>query len=55
MRHLASDGIERRPGKALLDLLAEVSDAGGHVESVKEPTLGALDFGGQVMTFIAGW
>jgi DNA invertase Pin-like site-specific DNA recombinase len=49
-----SDRIERRPGKALLDLLAEVSAAGGRVESVQEPTLGQLDFGGQVVTFIAG-
>lgn len=49
-----SDRIERRPGKALLDLLAEVSVAGGRVESVQEPTLGQLDFGAQVTTFIAG-
>lgn len=49
-----SDRIERRPGKALLDLLAEVAGAGGRVESVKEPTLGQLDFGSQVTTFIAG-
>lgn len=49
-----SDRIERRPGKALLDLLAEFSAAGGRVESVKEPTLGQLDFGSQVTTFIAG-
>jgi DNA invertase Pin-like site-specific DNA recombinase len=49
-----SDRLERRPGKALLDVLAEVSDAGGRVESVQEPTLGQTDFGSQVMTFIAG-
>lgn len=49
-----SDRIERRKGKALLDLLAQFHDAGGRVESVQEPTLGQLDFGGQVMTFIAG-
>jgi DNA invertase Pin-like site-specific DNA recombinase len=49
-----SDRIERRPGKALLDLLAEVDAAGGRMESVKEPTLGQLDFGAQVTTFIAG-
>ena len=49
-----SDRIERRPGKALLDLLEEVSEAGGRVESVKEPALGQVDFGSQVTTFIAG-
>jgi DNA invertase Pin-like site-specific DNA recombinase len=49
-----SDRIERRPGKALLDLLAEFSDAGGKVESAQEPTLGEPDMSGQVTTFIAG-
>jgi DNA invertase Pin-like site-specific DNA recombinase len=49
-----SDRIERRQGKALLDLLAEFHAAGGRVESVQEPTLGQLDLGGQVTTFIAG-
>ena len=49
-----SDRIERRPGKALLDLLEEVSAAGGRVESVQEPTLGQLDMGSQIVTFIAG-
>ena len=49
-----SDRIERRPGKALLDVLVEFGDAGGRVESVQEPTLGQLDFGGQVTTFLAG-
>jgi DNA invertase Pin-like site-specific DNA recombinase len=49
-----SDRIERRPGKALLDLLAEFQAAGGRVESVQEPTLGQLDVGGQVTTFLAG-
>ena len=49
-----SDRIERRPGKALLDVLAEFTAAGAPVESVKEPTLGQLDFGGQVLTFISG-
>ena len=49
-----SDRIERRPGKALLDVLVEFGDAGGRVESVQEPTLGQLDFDGQVTTFIAG-
>lgn len=49
-----SDRLERRPGKALLDVLAEFTDAGGVVESVKEPALGGVDFGDQVTTFIAG-
>lgn len=49
-----SDRLERREGKALLDVLAEFKDAGGRVESVQEPSLGAMDFGGQVTTFIAG-
>ena len=49
-----SDRIERRPGKALLDVLVEFGDAGGRVESAQEPTLGKLDFSGQVTTFVAG-
>jgi len=49
-----SDRIERRPAKNLLDLLAEFADAGGRVESEREPTLGDLDVGGQVTTFVAG-
>jgi DNA invertase Pin-like site-specific DNA recombinase len=49
-----SDRLERRPGKALLDVLAEFGDAGGRVESVQEPQLGQADFGSQVITFIAG-
>ena len=49
-----SSRIERRPGKALLDLLEEVSKAGGRVESVQEPMLGQLDTGSQITTFLAG-
>jgi hypothetical protein len=49
-----SDRLERRPGKALLEVLAEFGDAGGRVESVQEPQLGQADFGSQVITFIAG-
>lgn len=49
-----SSRIERREGKALLDTLAEFTAAGGRVESVQEPELGALDFGGQLMTFVSG-
>lgn len=49
-----SDRLERRKGKALLDTLEEFEKAGGRVESVREPMLGALDFGGQVLTFIQG-
>lgn len=49
-----SDRLERREGKALLDVLAEFAKAGGRVESVQEPTLGQLDFSGQVTTFLTG-
>ena len=49
-----SDRLERREGKALLDLLAEFSAAGGRVESVQEPMLGQLDMGSQITTFMAG-
>jgi DNA invertase Pin-like site-specific DNA recombinase len=49
-----SDRLERRKGKALLDVLTEFGDAGGRVESVQEPQLGQADFGSQVVTFIAG-
>jgi Recombinase zinc beta ribbon domain/Recombinase len=49
-----SDRIERRPGKALLDVLAEFQAAGGRVESVQEPTLGQVDIGSQVTTYLAG-
>jgi DNA invertase Pin-like site-specific DNA recombinase len=52
-----SDRIERRhdhgKSKTLPDTLAEFADAGGRVESVQEPQLGQLDFGGQVATYIA--
>lgn len=54
-----SDRLERRNDqgkqpKTLLSTLAEFKDAGGRVESVQEPTLGQLDMGGQVSTFITG-
>ena len=52
-----SDRLERRHDgktKTLLGTLAEFSDAGGRVESTLEPTLGQMDFGGQVTTFITG-
>jgi DNA invertase Pin-like site-specific DNA recombinase len=49
-----SDRLERRPAKVLLDVLAEFAEAGGRVESVQEPTLGQLDMGGQLMTFVTG-
>jgi DNA invertase Pin-like site-specific DNA recombinase len=53
-----SDRIERRDddgdGTALLTLLGRFRDAGGRVESVQEPTLGQLDFGSNVTTYIAG-
>ncbi len=53
-----SDRLERRDdagdGMALLTLLGRFRDAGGRVESVQEPTLGQLDFGSNVTTYIAG-
>lgn len=52
-----SNRLERREGKIgteLLNTLAEFVDAGGHVESVEEPTLGQLDMGSRAMTFLTG-
>lgn len=49
-----SDRLERRGGLALLNLLAAVKDAGGRIESTKEPLLGHVDMGGQVATFLGG-
>jgi hypothetical protein len=51
-----SDRLERRhdygKSKTLPDTLAEFVDAGGKVESVQEPTLGQLDMGGQITTYV---
>jgi DNA invertase Pin-like site-specific DNA recombinase len=53
-----SDRLERRherkngKSKTLMDTLAEFTDAGGKVVSTLEPTLGALDAGGEMMTYM---
>jgi DNA invertase Pin-like site-specific DNA recombinase len=49
-----SDRLERRGARELLNLLDLVKAAGAHVESVKEPELGAASMGGQIMTFLGG-
>ncbi len=52
-----SSRIERREGKIgteLLNTLAEFTDAGGKVESVAEPTLGQVDVGSRVVTYVTG-
>ena len=50
-----SDRLERREGKKLLDLVAEINLAGGRVESVQESWLGELEtLGGSIMTTVAG-
>jgi DNA invertase Pin-like site-specific DNA recombinase len=53
-----SDRLERRhnredgKSKTLPDTLAEFVDAGGRVESTLEPSLGKLDMGGQITTYV---
>jgi DNA invertase Pin-like site-specific DNA recombinase len=49
-----SNRLERRGGRALLNFLGEVADAGGRVESFQEPELGGVNMGGQIMTFVSG-
>jgi DNA invertase Pin-like site-specific DNA recombinase len=49
-----SDRLERRGHEALFALLKDVHDAGGRVESVKEPQLGQTDTSGAVLTFMSG-
>jgi len=52
-----SNRLERREGDIgtqLLHTLAEFVDAGGHVESVEEDTLGQLDMGGRITTYVTG-
>jgi len=49
-----TDRIERRKGKALLDTLAEFTDAHGKVVSVQEPMLGEVGFGAELTTFVTG-
>jgi DNA invertase Pin-like site-specific DNA recombinase len=47
-----SDRLERREPAYVYKLLAQVKDAGGHIESVQEPTFGGQDFAGQVTTAV---
>jgi Resolvase, N terminal domain/Recombinase/Recombinase zinc beta ribbon domain len=45
-----SDRMERRGPGALFKLLRQTREAGGRIESVKEPMLGATDLPGETMT-----
>ncbi len=45
-----SDRAERRGPEALFRLLRQVKDAGGRIESVKEPLLGTEDLSGEAVT-----
>src|SRR5258707_6409415 len=45
-----SDRLERRGPEYVFRLLAQVRDAGGNIESVKEPLFGAQDTLGEPMT-----
>ena len=57
-----SNRLERREnregkpdiGTELLNTLAEFVDAGGHVESVEEETLGQFDMGSRITTYVTG-
>lgn len=45
-----SDRLERRGPEYVFRLLAQVRDAGGRIESVREPLFGATDMSGEAMT-----
>lgn len=47
-----SDRIERRGPEALFRLLRQIKDAGGKIESTKEPLLGTEDLSGEAITAI---
>lgn len=47
-----SDRIERRGPEALFGLLRQIKDAGGRLESVKEPLLGTEDLSGEAVAAI---
>ena len=57
-----SNRLERREsregkpdiGTELLNTLAEFVDAGGHVESVEEPTIGQYDMGSRITNYVTG-
>ncbi|HYB46433.1 MAG TPA: recombinase family protein, partial [Streptosporangiaceae bacterium] len=45
-----SDRVERRGPEALFGFIRKIKDAGGRVESTKEPLLGTEDLSGEVVT-----
>lgn len=45
-----SDRLERRGPEYMFRLLAQVKDAGGRIESIKEPMLGTADLSGEALT-----
>lgn len=45
-----SDRLERRGPECMFRLLAQVKDAGGRIESTKEPVLGTADLSGEALT-----
>ena len=45
-----SDRVERRGPEALFRLLRQIKDAGGRIESTKEPLLGTEDLSGEAVT-----
>jgi DNA invertase Pin-like site-specific DNA recombinase len=47
-----SDRVERRGPEVLFRLLRQIKDAGGKIESTKEPLLGTEDLSGEAMTAI---
>jgi DNA invertase Pin-like site-specific DNA recombinase len=47
-----SDRLERRGPEALFRLLRQAREAGGRIESTKEPLLGATDMSGEALTAI---
>jgi DNA invertase Pin-like site-specific DNA recombinase len=47
-----SDRVERRGPEALFKLLRQIKDAGGRIESTKEPLFGTDDLSGEAMTAI---
>ena len=49
-----SDRLERRGAEALFKLIREVQDAGGRIEAVLEPQLGATDIAGSALTALSG-
>lgn len=48
-----SDRVERRGPEYVFKLLAQVRDAGGRIESTKEPLFGTTDMSGEAMTALS--